>query len=161
MEIVSRSSSLWRYLTPEIKGLISDGEAVLGMAERYKSDPEITDYSFIVFSFAKAYEGFLKKFLLDSGLIKEGEYYGDDLRIGRVLNPHYISQKGNIFSKICDRSKGGREFSTNLWRMWKRGRNTVFHYFPHNFRKLEYEEALKISEELIEAMERTLNHCDV
>ena len=146
MELVKRNSALWYYLPKDIKGLLLDGEVLLEEAEALPG--KISDFSFLVFPFSKAYEGFLKKILLDLGLIREDEYYGDDIRIGRILNPKFIHEHENVFDRLGE----GSEMAHKLWGLWKVGRNQVFHYFPHNFRKLEFEEAKKIIEDLVEAM---------
>ena len=161
MQVLDRQSTLWNYLSVEIKGLLEDGEKVLLFVEKYKDKEDISDYSFLVFPFSKAYEGFLKRFLFDTGLIREEDYYSDDIRIGRILNPNYVRERSNIFNKLCDKSKDGREVPKTLWSVWKRGRNLVFHYFPHNFRKLEYQEAVEIIGEIISAMNSAVMHCRV
>jgi len=125
---------------------------------RNKDKADISDYSFIVFPFAKAYEGFLKRFFWDVGLISEDEYYGDEIRIGRLLNPSYEGNS-SIYNKVCKGAKGGKNVAQRLWDAWKRGRNSVFHYFPHNFRKLEYNEALDIINDLINAMAEVVSVC--
>ena len=99
MEVINRDSQLWVYMPDEIKELLEDGETVLTFVYDHKDKSEISDYSFVVFPFAKAYEGFLKRFFLDAGYIKEEEYFSDEIRIGRILNPHYTKSKGNIFPK--------------------------------------------------------------
>jgi len=60
MQVLDRQSTLWGYLSLEIKGLLEDGEKVLSFVEKYKDKEEITDYSFLVFPFSKAYECFMK-----------------------------------------------------------------------------------------------------
>ncbi len=51
--------------------------------------------------------------------------------------------------------------ANKLWTIWKKGRNQVFHYFPHNFRKLSKEEALILIQEFIDAMDDVLTKCDL
>jgi hypothetical protein len=157
MKLIDENSPLWNYLSEDVRGLLVDGEVLVNdVADK----PEkISDYSYLVFPFSKAYEGFLKKLFLDLGLIKEDEYYGDRIRIGRILNPHYLHDHGNIFKKLCRSSKKGEEFATRLWKLWKNGRNMVFHYFPHNFRKLSYDEALEIIRGVIAAMHEAVEVC--
>ena len=46
-----------------------------------------------------------------------------------------------------------------LWKMWKKGRNLVFHYFPHNFRKLSFEEASEIIDDLVNVMADAVDVC--
>jgi hypothetical protein len=161
MQVLDRQSTLWGYLPVEIKGLLEDGETIVSFVEKYRGAEEISDYSFLVFPFSKAYEGFLKRFLFDTQLIREEDYYSDDIRIGRILNPGYVKEKGNVFGRLCDKSKEGRDVPKKLWSVWKRGRNLVFHYFPHNFRKLEYNEALDIINEIVDAMNSAVMHCRV
>ncbi len=145
-------------MVPEIRDLIEDGEIILSFVHENKHRAEISDYSFIVFPFAKAYEGFLKKFLWNVGLITEDEYYGDEIRIGRLLNPNY-KDNTSIYSKVCNHTKGSKDVPKRLWDAWKRGRNMVFHYFPHNFKKLDYNEALDIINDLINAMSEVTSAC--
>lgn len=151
MQLIDRRSALWGYLTDDIKGLMVDGELLVANADEIPH--KVSDYSYLVFPFAKGYEGFLKKLFLDLKMIKEDEYYGDDIRIGRVLNPTYNKKGKNVFYKIRVSDKGDEKLAQELWEMWHDGRNQVFHYFPHNFRKLSYEEALEIIEGILEAMQ--------
>lgn len=157
MELIKRDSYLWSYLTDDLRGLIRDGELLLDYARGAVDKTEISDYSFLVFPFSKAYEGFLKKFFLDLGLIKEREYKSDEIRVGRILNPNFLKSRGNIFSKISGKSKTGESISHRMWSVWKRGRNLVFHYFPHNFRKLSYDEALDVIREILDVMDDTVS----
>ncbi len=161
MEVIKRDSLLWGYLSEEVQGLIEDGEIILNFVHQYHEEAEISDYSFLVFPFAKAYEGFLKKFFADLNLITKDEYYSDDIRIGRILNPNYINEKNNVFEKVCGKSKSGKDVSRKLWHVWKRGRNLVFHYFPHNYRRLGYEEALDIINEIVDVMHVSVSTCRV
>lgn len=161
MATIAKNSVLWGYLADEIKGLILDGETLINHAFEHKD--KISDCSYLVFPFSKAYEGFLKKLLLDMEFIREDEYYSDDIRIGRLLNPRYIQEHGNVFVKLCshkgDGGKGGREVATMLWEAWRKGRNQVFHFFPHNFRKLSFDEALDTIAFICSAMERAVSSC--
>lgn len=161
MEVIKHDSQLWQYMPEEIRGLIEDGELVLNFVHAHHQEDNISDYSFLVFPFAKAYEGFLKRFFLDLHLITQDDYYSDDIRIGRILNPNYIKEKNNVFERVCGKARGGREVSKKLWQAWKRGRNLVFHYFPHNYRRLSYEEALDIIGDLIDAMHTSVARCRI
>ncbi len=161
MQVIDRTSTLWQYIKPEIRELIEDGEIILNFVYKYHEKEEISDYSFLVFPFSKAYEGFLKGFFLDLGLIREEEYFSDDIRIGRILNPYFTHEKANVFNKVCGGGKAGTEVAHRLWNIWKRGRNLVFHYFPHNYRRLGYDEALDIINEVIGAMNTAVMHCNV
>lgn len=159
MQLIKRDSILWNYLTEELQDLIDTGEVVATFVHDHRGEAKIYDYSFIVFSFSKAYEGFLKKLFLDMGLIKEHEYYGDEIRIGRILSPDLLEEKQNVFLRVCNKSEYGVNLSRKLWDVWKRGRNLVFHYFPHNFRKLTYAEAFSIAEAIVDAMTTAVDQC--
>ncbi|OGC45524.1 hypothetical protein A2V49_04840 [candidate division WWE3 bacterium RBG_19FT_COMBO_34_6] len=151
MQLIDRNSSLWSYLTDDLKGLISDGEILL--EQNNQAQNNLTDYSYLVFLFSKAYEGFLKKLFLDLKFIREDEYYGDDIRIGRILNPRFLDEHENVFKKLVSNEGTGEQLAAHLWELWKLGRNQVFHYFPHNFRRLSYQEAFDIIRDLIGGME--------
>lgn len=138
----------------DLRGLVLDGENLINNAEH----AGVSDYSYFVFPFSKAYEGFLKRFFLDLDLIREDEYYGDTIRIGRILNPAFIKKKFSVYRKLRG-TTGAEDIAEKLWEIWKRGRNLVFHYFPHNFRKLSYEEALQIVKDLAEAMNMAVQRC--
>ena len=160
MEIVSRGSILWMYLESDIKGLITDGEKLLDLVR--EEDKEVSDFSYLVFPFSKAYEGFLKKLFMDMGVIDEKDYYGDDVRIGRILSPNYRKENAGFFNKICLKNSGkGEDLADKLWASWHKGRNRVFHYFPHNFRRLTYLEALDIIRELAGMMGEAVLECRV
>ena len=157
MNLLDKKSKFWDCLSDDIKGLLEDGELLVNQAKDIPH--KVSDYSYLVFPFSKAYEGFLKKLFLDLGLIKEDEFYGDDIRIGRILNPHFIHEHENVFDKITTTADDGKDFAEKLWKMWRRGRNKVFHYFPHNFRKLRYKEAVKLVEEVVNVMEDASRSC--
>lgn len=156
MNLVDRNSALWGYLTDDIKGLMVDGELLVDNAKNIPR--QVSDYSYLVFPFAKGYEGFLKKLFLDLKMIKEDEYYGDEIRIGRILNPTYNKKAKSVFYKIRVSDRGDEKLAQELWEMWHDGRNQVFHYFPHNFRKLSYKEAIDIINSIILAMQSAVEN---
>ena len=100
MQLITRQSVLWKSLSDDTRDLINTGETVLQFVYDYKDRTGIVDYSFCVFSFAKAYEGYLKSLFLKMGFISEHDYYGDDIRIGRILSPYFAESKENIFYKF-------------------------------------------------------------
>ena len=159
--MIDKKSTLWEYLMPDLRGLIEDGEEMFEFVEGSLDVVGISDYSFMVFPFAKAYEGFLKVLFLDLGLITEEDYYGDKIRIGRILNPGFLKESGNVFERFCSHKKGGKKMSKYLWQVWTRGRNLIFHYFPNNFRKLSYQEALDLANMIIDAMNKAVTSCRV
>jgi len=143
MGMIEESSSLWQYLHPDMRGLLRDGEFLVADSARHPAPP-LSDFSYLVFPFAKLYEGFLKKLFLDIGVMNEEEYHGDHFRIGRVLSPNLATELGpsSAYKKIADTH--GTELAARLWHTWCEGRNLVFHYFPHNFRRLTRGEALEL-----------------
>ncbi len=151
MQVIERRSKLWRYLPEEIRGLIEDGEHLL--IECHAISGKVSDYSYLVFPFAKAYEGFLKHLFLDLELIHEEDFYGDDIRIGRVLNPIFSEKKGSVYKRLKEYSSNGKKVADRLWNIWTHGRNQIFHYFPHNFRRIGNHEANEIIKEFIGSME--------
>lgn len=155
---IDESSLFWNYLSDGQKGLIEEGYYLLNDLKQHP-DTNITDYSYLVFPFGKAYEGFLKQIFLDLGFIAKNDYTSDHFRIGRALNPHMQARLhgASIYSKIT-RFCGGTELADKLWSLWKRGRNLVFHYFPHNLKALSFSEAEEIISEMMFVMEEA-THC--
>lgn len=156
------NDSLWEYLSPHQKDLLITGEHlkeyVLSLPDRPYSD-----YSFIVFPYAKAYEGFLKQLFLDIDYITEEEYESDFLRLGKLLSPNGSNGVGNgngngtasLYNRIRDEATS--DLAKKIWQTWKRGRNELFHYFPHNYKQATLEEALEIIDNIKEAMQITFN----
>ena len=143
---------LWNYLSKGQRDLIEQGRY---MMKNVVEDSKFTfsDYSFVVFPFAKAYEGFLKQILLDLKFIDERDYVSDHFRIGKVLSPNLVRKLGNksVYKKICD--SVGCDLSDEIWDTWKIGRNQVFHYFPHNLKSLSLQEAQDIIENILMTMD--------
>jgi len=148
---------LRNFISEGQKDLLDEGIRLLELAEEEHS-PSHTDYSFVVFPFAKAYEGFLKQVFLNAGYISRRDYYSQHFRIGKVLSPNLVRRLGreSVYKKICDES--GCEISERMWQTWKRGRNEVFHYFPHNLHSLSLEEGRIIISDIIETMQLVVEH---
>ena len=147
--LIDKNSKLWNYLDEHIKGLLEDGEALLDDVKTHEKN--ISDYSYLVFPFSKAYEGFLKKLFLDLKLIDKGQFFGDEIRIGKVLNPSFKHERESVYARIPRRIPG-RDLSEHLWTVLKNARNLVFHYYPHNFRKLSLREAENLVNDIVEVM---------
>lgn len=149
---LSPQGLLWSYLSQTQKDLINEGqylmnEVIQDHAYRFK------DYSFLIFPFAKAYEGFLKQLFKDVGFMSHLDYISDHLRLGKLLSPHLVMKLGDksLFEKI--RLDGSRELAETIWKTWKLGRNEIFHYFPHNIRAVTFDEANRTVSNIIETME--------
>ncbi len=90
-----------------------------------------SDYSFVVFPMAKAYEGFIKRTLFEAGLVSKPLYLSKRLRIGRVLNPDLRQQHRDElwlyddFERQCS-----KEVAQLLWQVWLKCRNNIVHFFP-------------------------------
>jgi hypothetical protein len=144
----------WQYLSLNQQNLILEGQYLL---DKLGEDDinHFKDYSFVVFPFAKAYEGFLKQLFRDTKLISHLDYISDHLRLGKLMSPNLINRLGerSLYKKIVDR--GGNELADKIWQAWKIGRNQIFHYYPHNLKAISYEEAKTIINQLIETMQES------
>jgi hypothetical protein len=148
----SSKGKLWAYFSQTQRDLIEEGqylmnEVIEDHAYRFK------DYSFLIFPFAKTYEGFLKQLFKDVGFISHLDYISDHLRLGKLLSPYLIAKLGDksLYEKI--RLNGSRELAERIWKTWKIGRNEIFHYFPHNIRAVSFDEANSTVSEILETME--------
>lgn len=142
----------WRYISQTQKDLILEGEYLMNEVIRH-GNYKFKDYSFLIFPYAKAFEGYLKQLFLDLKFISHLDYISDHLRIGKLMSPHLISRLGgrSLYKQIEDAS--GSDLAERIWTTWKRGRNQVFHYFPHNIRAVSFDEAESIVNEIIQTME--------
>ncbi len=95
------------------------------------ADYQLSDYSFVLFPMSKAYEGFLKLYLLEMNFISRKVFEGNKFRIGRALNPDVRKEQRDKYwlyddvEHVC-----GEETARDLWQTWLQCRNQVFHYFP-------------------------------
>ncbi|MFQ5451972.1 MAG: hypothetical protein ACE5DQ_00215 [Candidatus Paceibacterota bacterium] len=152
------SENCKKYLSEGQLDLLDQGDHLLAHAKldvvekRFMFD----DYSFIVFPFAKAYEGFLKQVFLDAGFIDERDYTSNHFRVGKVMSPNLEKRLGNrsVYKKICKAS--GCALADKIWNTWKKGRNLVFHYYPHNIKSLTLTQAEELVVMIVETMEETL-----
>ncbi len=150
--LLLRTSDFWHYLSQNQKDLIREGlylmnDVIKDQVYHFK------DYSFLVFPFAKAYEGFLKQIFKDVKLISHLDYISDHLRLGKLMSPNLLNKLGerSLYYKIS--KKYGRELADKIWKSWKEGRNQVFHYYPHNLRAVNFNEAEKIIDDIVETMQ--------
>lgn len=154
--MLDKSSKLWNYLSGPQKELIENGQYLLADAKK-RSGQKVHDYSYVVFPFAKCYEGFLKQLFLDLGFINQKQYNSDHFRVGKVLSPNLQKRLGNrsVYKQLCD-YQGKCGLADQLWRVWKTGRNRIFHYFPHNLRAITAAEAEEITGEITGVMEKAV-----
>jgi len=153
--MIEKNSLLWNFFSTQEKMLFEDGMFLFDDSKRHQSE-EPTDYSYLVFPFAKLYEGFLKDLFLKLGIILERDYRSDHFRIGKVLSPNLVRRLGQRSAYGQLENRYGHDLPDLLWRAWKQGRNLVFHYFPHNYRVLTRDEAEQAIHMLVEAMEEAV-----
>jgi hypothetical protein len=152
--LIFKTSDFWFYLSQNQKDLINEGlylmnDVIKNHAYQFK------DYSFLVFPFAKAYEGFLKQLFLDVKFISHLDYISDHLRLGKLLSPNLVNKlkERSLYKKIKD--KAGQELADKIWNAWKLGRNQVFHYYPHNLKALTFTQAENIIDNILLVMEES------
>lgn len=146
--------AFWDYLPQEQKDLIQEGNYLLNEVIRHQSY-QFKDYSFLVFPYAKAYEGFLKQLFLDAGLISRVDYISDHLRLGKLMSPNLVGRlrERSLYKKVTETTS--KDLADRIWQTWKTGRNQTFHYFPHNFKALSFNEAEQIVKQIVAIMEET------
>lgn len=149
--MIQTGSQLWQYLGPEMRELAADGQLLIEDRNLHP-DVELSDYSYLVFPFAKLYEGFLKYLFRDLSIIEERDFRSDHFRIGKVLSPNLAQRLGRKSAWRQIEKRFGADLADRLWHTWKQARNQVFHYFPHNYRALTQEQAEGIIIALIETM---------
>lgn len=142
----------WQYLPKEQQDLLLEGDYLSGeviQRQQYK----FKDYSFLVFPYAKAYEGYLKHLFKDLGFISHLDYISDHLRLGKLMSPNLEDRLGDrsLYRKVYTAST--RDLAERIWNSWKIGRNQVFHYFPHNLKALSFEDAQKLINDLVQTMQ--------
>lgn len=153
--MIDEGSLLWQYLSPKQRVLAGDGNFLIRDSDIHRDD-EPTDYSYLVFPFAKMYEGFLKQLFLDTGIISENEYASEHFRIGKALSPNLAHRLGPHSAYAQLTKHYSKDLATRLWNTWKEGRNLVFHYFPHNYRALSHTDAMELISMIVDTMEQAV-----
>jgi hypothetical protein len=126
---------------------------LLAREEELYEEGKIFDYGFLVFPAAKAYEGFLKDYLLALNLIDERDYRDEYFRIGRSLNPDLPRHLRNdvwVYGKLVQLC--GRPMAEKFWLVWKEARNQIFHY-KDTRDLINYETAEERVKLIVEVME--------
>jgi hypothetical protein len=143
---------LWSYISDTQKDLINEGFYLLNDIIK-DHQYNFKDYSFLVFPFAKAYEGFLKQVFLDKHFISHLDYISDHFRLGKFLSPNLTEKLGerSLYTQVIRHVDV--DLANLMWSTWKLGRNQVFHYYPHNTKALSLQNAEEIIEHLLFAME--------
>lgn len=144
----------WQYLSKPQQNLILEGDYLLNNVIR-QIPYVFQDYSFLVFPYAKAYEGYLKKIFYDAGFISHLDYISDHLRLGKLMSPNIAERLGerSLYKKIRDHVDA--DLADMVWDAWRLGRNEIFHYFPHNLRSISITQAEEIVDQLVRTMQKT------
>jgi len=152
----STDTVLWQYLSDDQRQLAQDGQVLIAERKQHDAD-SVSDYSYLVFPYAKLYEGFLKEVFLDIRLISDREYRSDHFRIGKVLSPNLARRLGQRSAYTTLVKRYGTSLADEVWSVWKQGRNLVFHYFPHNIRRLTYADACALINRILSVMGRVVH----
>lgn len=142
-----QSAPVWGYLSSEQQDLLTEGRYLMNDVIKDHAY-SFKDYSFLIFPFAKAYEGYLKKLFLDLKFISHLDYISDHYRLGKFMSPNLLGKLGerSLYKKIQNAST--TDMANMIWDTWKMGRNQIFHYFPHNFKAVSFDEAGQIISEI-------------
>jgi len=151
---IDQNSSFWTYLSQTQKDLILEGQYLMDDIIRDHAY-QFKDYSFLIFPFAKTYEGFLKQIFKDAKLISHLDYISDHLRLGKLMSPNLAERLGDrsLYLKLVNISD--LEFAENVWQAWELGRNQILHYFPHNIKAVSFSEAQTITDNILNTMKMT------
>lgn len=164
--LVDYERSQWfGYLDHSMQDLVRVSIEIL---EREENDPEqvFHDYSFVVFPMAKAYEGFLKKVFLETGLITRVDFESKHFRVGKSLNPDLPKKYRRddwVYGKLVERlqPEGKGELPDLMWEMWREGRNLLFHYWPEHENFISLEVARKKVEDIVRVIEEVVGTLNV
>ncbi|NTU72855.1 hypothetical protein HGB07_01625 [Candidatus Roizmanbacteria bacterium] len=150
--ITDTNSSFWNYLSQPQKDLILEGNYLI--TEIIQDNKYgFKDYAFLVFPFAKAYEGFLKELFKDIGYISHLDYISDHLRLGKLMSPNLVGRLDgkSLYKQVKESTT--KETADRIWNTWKEGRNQITHYYPHNYKAITFDEAKQIVGTIIQTME--------
>ena len=150
----------WTFLTADQQEGLIQSHTLLADELRRKT-PRFHDYAFIVFPAAKAYEGFLKNFLLALGLITQIDYSGRLFRLGKSLNPSLPPKYRNshyVYDKLVNYCRD-ENLAQTLWSTWKKSRNLIFHWFPKHKNAITLPQAQDRLELVIAAIDAAFTGC--
>jgi hypothetical protein len=164
MQITWKTTSWYQYLDHGQRDLV---EVAMALWERERVlGQQFHDYSFVVFPMAKAFEGFIKKYLYDLEVISEAQYRSVHFRIGKSLNPDLplkyrvdewiVEDLNEQCGVVAHGMYAGEQLSQALWQEWRQSRNLLFHYFPAHLHFISLEEAGERLERLGEMMAAAL-----
>jgi len=148
--------SWYKYLTEPMRDLIDEAFYLLEKHEIERLG--FHDYSFVVFPAAKAYEGFVKKFAVDLGILPDKKVRSRLFRVGKSLNPALPPKFRNEswiygdLEELCGQNEDGDSVAQIMWEAWRQGRNKLFHFFPGHEEFIDLNFARKKIELIVSAM---------
>lgn len=161
MDRTHRQTAWFNFLDNHMQALVEQSLYLLDQ-EKNIDHTRFKDYSFIVFPIARAYEGFLKKFFENIGLIGYEDLINPYFRIGRSLNPDLpqrLQDESWLYDDLlrmcqkCDQPN----LAMDMWQVWRQGRNQLFHYFLHGeVQMIELNRAEEIVASFVEIMDRVI-----
>lgn len=148
------------YLPSPLQDSIKTAVALLEHFQNGSNKLDVSqtiDYSFVVFLASRSYEGFLKHYLKDIGLISDEIFASRRLRIGRALNPDVSMHQRDEWWLYDDLVQMcGAATARQLWETWLKCRNHVFHYFPEEPFSFDLDKAQRYLLLLLETMEQAV-----
>jgi hypothetical protein len=140
-------------LSPEELELFSQGFHLLHHIHTIQEENSFEDYSFVVFPFSKAYEGFLKRIFFEAHFISGHSYRSKYFRVGKVLSPNLMKKLGqnSVYKKLLETM--GKDGADRVWDAWKTCRNEVFHYFPESHYHIDFTGAKERIKQLLDVCE--------
>jgi len=154
------SPELFTFLLPEQRDDIQDSLRLLDHFQLPAPNglklPQ--DFAFIVFPMGRSYEGFLKLFFVNLGLLQDEHFRSKYFRIGRSFNPDikmHLRDEVWLYDDVQQHTS--EEIARRLWQVWLSARNHLFHYFPDDRYEVSYSEARRLVEEVIAAMEDAIH----
>ncbi len=127
-------------LQPEIQDLIKLSYTLY--QRELESGQSLIDYAHVVLPFAKAYEGFLKHYLNQLGLVSDRVVMSKKFRIGRALNPDVPVRQRDEWWLFDDLTRlCSRQIAQEMWESWLICRNKIVHYYPGRFAHITLAEA--------------------
>lgn len=136
------------------KQLLIEADYLLEREKNHRIDKHLSDYGFLIYPAAKAYEGFLKSYLYRNGLIDSAMFQNDHFRIGKALNPDLpmrYREEGWVYDDLA--RMFGEDLPDRLWTTWRRCRNHVFHFRPDKLKLYTLVEAQVKIELIFSAIE--------
>lgn len=165
MHLKYKQESWYEFLDPGMQQMV-DQSYILIREELDLPQPRFSDYAYVLFPLARAYEGFLKKYMLQLDILPESQLMDKYFRIGRSLNPElpeHLQDHAWLFDdleRLC-RDCGEPDLAQQMWDLWKEGRNQIFHYyFPAQARHVSLNEANQFQDRFFGLMKQAIE-CQV